>query len=53
MKIKWKGNKTLNSAWFILSIGNLGGAVADFYNLVHVIKEMPKGSVMQVSGLKC
>lgn len=45
--------KTLNSAWFILSIGNLGGAVADFYNLVHVIKEMPKGSVMQVSGLKC
>jgi len=41
MKIKWNGK---------LSETN---TVADFYNLVHVIKEMPKGSVMQISGLKC
>ncbi|MEQ8155176.1 MAG: DUF3267 domain-containing protein [Clostridiaceae bacterium] len=44
---------TLNSIWFILSAGNLGGTIVDFYNLVHAIKEMPKGSVLQVSGLNC
>ncbi len=43
----------LNSSWFILSIGNLGGAVVDFYNLFHAIKDMPRGSIIQISGFKC
>jgi hypothetical protein len=44
---------TFNSILFILSAGCLGSTVGDLCNLVHVIKEMPKGSVVMVSGLKC
>jgi hypothetical protein len=46
-------NVTLYSIWFITSIGNLGGTTVDFYNLAHAIREMPKGSLLQLSGLKC
>ena len=46
-------NTMFSSICFILSAGNLGGTTTDFYNLVQVIKKMPKKSVMQVSGLKC
>ncbi|WBW96027.1 DUF3267 domain-containing protein [Oceanirhabdus sp. W0125-5] len=46
-------NATLNSLWFILCIGNLGSTTADLSNLFHALKEMPKGSVLQISGLKC
>ncbi|MFL0198787.1 DUF3267 domain-containing protein [Clostridium sp. WILCCON 0269] len=46
-------NVTFNSMLFILGAACLGSSVGDLCNLVHVIREMPKNSVIMVSGLKC
>ena len=46
-------NTTLSSIVFILSIGNLGGASNDIYNLFQVIKVMPKNSHMITSETNC
>ncbi|MGO5066242.1 DUF3267 domain-containing protein [Clostridium sporogenes] len=43
----------LNSIWFILSSGNLATTVIDLYTLGQVIRQTPKGSVIQTCGYKC
>lgn len=47
------GNITINSIFFLVSIGNLGAASIDLYNLSQVIKKMPKNSYMITSEANC